>query len=271
MRFRAWAADRSQASSSTRRGCPSSWTTFCARRAEPVGMPNSCCAPSAPTRDSPGVAAVTITRPGSTDGMVELAGGEFLMGNAGPHSYPDDGEGPVRRGRLDGFWIDACAVSNADFADFVEATGHDTEAERFGWSFVFAGLLPDEFPPTRGVAHAPWWRQVEHADWSRPGRPAVGSRRPAEPPGRTCELERHSGLLRLGRQAPADGGGVGVRGAGRARREAVPVGRRARAGRRAPHERLAGNGSRPRTRAPTASTARAPWTSFRRTASASTT
>ena len=41
-----------------------------------------------------------------------------------------------------------------------------TEAERFGWSFVFAGLLPDDFPPTS--AHAPWWRQVEGADWRRP-------------------------------------------------------------------------------------------------------
>ena len=48
--------------------------------------------------------------------MVQLAGGEFLMGNAGPHSYPDDGEGPVRRVQLDPFSIDACAVSNADFA-----------------------------------------------------------------------------------------------------------------------------------------------------------
>ena len=86
--------------------------------------------------------------------MVKLAGGEFLMGNAGPHAYPDDGEGPVRRVQLDPFWFDARAVSNADFARFVEETGHLTEAERFGWSFVFAGLLPDDFPPTRGVAHA---------------------------------------------------------------------------------------------------------------------
>ena len=43
-----------------------------------------------------------------------------------------------------------------------------TEAERFGWSFVFAGLLPDDFAPTRGVVQAPWWRQVEGADWRRP-------------------------------------------------------------------------------------------------------
>jgi sulfatase modifying factor 1 len=31
-----------------------------------------------------------------------------------------------------------------------------TEAERFGWSFVFAGLLPDDVPPMRAVAPAPW-------------------------------------------------------------------------------------------------------------------
>ena len=93
--------------------------------------------------------------------MVALAGGEFLMGNAGAHSYPDDGEGPVRRVRLDPFWIDPCVVSNADFARFVDETSYVTEAEQFGWSFVFGGLLPDDFPPTRGVAHAPWWREVE--------------------------------------------------------------------------------------------------------------
>ena len=134
-------------------------------------MPDSCCAPSSPARASVAVAAVTSTRPGSTDGMVELAGGEFLMGSAGPHSYPDDGEGPVRRVRLEPFWIDALAVSNADFVCFVEATGYATEAEHFGWSFVFAGLLPDDFPPTRGEAHAPWWRQVEDADWRHPEGP----------------------------------------------------------------------------------------------------
>ena len=43
---------------------------------------------------------------------------------------------------------------------FVRATGHVTAAERFGWSFVFAGLLPDDFPPTRGVASAPWCSRI---------------------------------------------------------------------------------------------------------------
>ena len=74
-------------------------------------MLRTCCAPSAPARNSTGVATATTTRRGSTDRMVELAGGEFLMGNAGAHSYPDDGEGPIRRVRLDPFWIAACDVS----------------------------------------------------------------------------------------------------------------------------------------------------------------
>jgi formylglycine-generating enzyme len=76
--------------------------------------------------------------------MVLLEGGEFLMGNVTPSAYPGDGEGPLRRIRLDPFWIDRSALSNAEFAAFVEDTGHVTEAERFGWSFVFAGLLRDD-------------------------------------------------------------------------------------------------------------------------------
>jgi formylglycine-generating enzyme len=134
-------------------------------------MPPPCCAPSAPARNATAVELATTTCPGSTGGMVQLEGGEFLMGNAGPHAYSDDGEGPIRRVHLDPLWIDPCAVSNADFARFVEETEHVTEAERFGWSFVFAGLLPDDFPPTRGVARATWWRQVDGADWRRPEGP----------------------------------------------------------------------------------------------------
>jgi formylglycine-generating enzyme required for sulfatase activity len=103
--------------------------------------------------------------------MTLLEGAEFLMGSEDSWAYPADGEGPVRSVHVDAFWIDACAVSNLDFAGFVEETGYVTEAQRFGWSFVFSGLLPDDFPPTRGVAEAPWWRQVEGADWLHPEGP----------------------------------------------------------------------------------------------------
>jgi sulfatase modifying factor 1 len=100
--------------------------------------------------------------------MVALAGGEFLFGSDDKHVYPEDGEGPARRISLGPILIDRHAVSSARFAAFVEATGYVTDAERSGWSFVFAGLLPDDFPPTRGVAEAPWWRAVEGATWDHP-------------------------------------------------------------------------------------------------------
>jgi len=114
--------------------------------------------------------------------MVHVAASGFLMGSEDPLSYPGDGEGPVREVSLLAFWIDACAVSNAGFGRFVEQTGYRTEAEEFGWSFVFAGLLPDDFAPTRGALAAPWWRQVEGADWRHPEGPQSSVRdRPDHP------------------------------------------------------------------------------------------
>jgi formylglycine-generating enzyme required for sulfatase activity len=110
---------------------------------------------------------------GSTAGMVELGGG-FLMGTADADGFPQDREGPVREVEVEPFWIDPLAVTNSRFAEFVEATGHLTEAEREGWSFVFGGLLPDDFPATRAIADATWWRQVMGADWRHPEGPQSG-------------------------------------------------------------------------------------------------
>lgn len=104
-------------------------------------------------------------------GMVRIPGGRFLMGTADADAYAQDGAGPVHPVQLPTYWIDRCAVSNARFLAFVTATGYVTEAERFGWSFVFVGLLPGDFAPTRRVAHAPWWRQVHGADWQNPEGP----------------------------------------------------------------------------------------------------
>jgi sulfatase modifying factor 1 len=103
--------------------------------------------------------------------MVALPGANFLFGSDDEHAYPDDGEGPVRRVLVDPIRIDRHAVSNQRFAAFIEATAYVTDAERFGWSFVFGGLLPDEFPDTRGAVQAPWWRQVYGASWRAPDGP----------------------------------------------------------------------------------------------------
>src|SRR3990172_643262 len=132
----------------------------------------ACCSPS---RETPGerrepevVGRASAT---SVEGMVELAGGRFLMGSEDGAGYAADGEGPVRAVTLRPFWIGITAVSNARFASFAEATSYTTDAERSGWSFVFAGLLPEEFPDTRGVFAAPWWRQAFGADWRHPEGP----------------------------------------------------------------------------------------------------
>lgn len=103
--------------------------------------------------------------------MVDIPAATFRMGDDSVWAYPSDGEGPVHEVTLDAFRIDRYAVTNAAFAAFADATGWQTEAERFGWSFVFAGLLPEDFPDTRGVVGAEWWRQVMGADWRHPEGP----------------------------------------------------------------------------------------------------
>ena len=138
-----------------------------------VSTRSPCCAPDAKHEAAadPTVAIKARTEPLTTDEMVGIKKGSFLMGSDDRWAYPSDGERPVREISLDSFWIDPVAVSNGAFASFIEATGYATEAERFGWSFVFAGLLPDDFPPTQAVVEAPWWRKVDGADWQHPEGP----------------------------------------------------------------------------------------------------
>jgi formylglycine-generating enzyme required for sulfatase activity len=103
--------------------------------------------------------------------VTHLDAATFRMGNARGDGYDDDGERPVRNVTVGPFTIAPTVVTNAEFAAFVDATGFETDAEQYGWSFVFGGLLPDDFPDTRGVAAAPWWRQVHGSDWRRPEGP----------------------------------------------------------------------------------------------------
>lgn len=93
------------------------------------------------------------------------------MGTDEEYRYPGDGEGPAREVSLSPFRIGKYAVTNRQFDAFVQSTGYTTEAERFEWSFVFHLFLPDDFPDTRAVAVAPWWRQVYGADWAHPAGP----------------------------------------------------------------------------------------------------
>ena len=200
-----------------------------------------------------------------------IPAGEPLLGSNDAFAYPEDGEGPVRRVRLDAFGIAPHAVTNAEFARFVEATGYRTEAERFGWSFVFAGLLPDDFPPTRGVASAPWWRQVEGASWrTRRGRSRILDGRDDHPVVHVSWNDARR-LLRVGRRAAADRGRVGVRRARRARGPRLPWGDELEPG--GEHRMNVWQGDVPdaTTPSPTASTAPRRSTRSRPTATGSTT
>ncbi len=104
--------------------------------------------------------------------MIRLDGGPFLMGTDYPKGFPEDGEGPIREVTLEPFWIDATSVTNEQFAAFIKATGYVTEAERFGWSFVFhIHLSPKYADKLRAEAQVPglrWWVAVPGAKWDRP-------------------------------------------------------------------------------------------------------
>lgn len=110
-------------------------------------------------------------RHGPAPDLVTIPAGEFVMGTGDPRGYPEDGEGPPHLVALDTYGIAPETVTVAAFSAFVAATGHVTTAEHFGASFVFAGLLPESFPPTRAVAAAPWWREVPGACWRHPEGP----------------------------------------------------------------------------------------------------
>ncbi|MBC8165851.1 MAG: formylglycine-generating enzyme family protein [Bryobacteraceae bacterium] len=104
---------------------------------------------------------------GSVDGMVHLDGGRFLMGTESAERFSADGEGPVRAVTLTGFYMDVNPVSNAQFSEFVKATGYETDAERFGWSFVFQAHVPKELVEDR-VLGVDWWCKISGAAWNRP-------------------------------------------------------------------------------------------------------
>jgi len=100
-----------------------------------------------------------------------LAGGELARGDAAGDGYPQDGETPVHPVHVSPYGIDATTVTNDEFAAFVAATGHVTEAERLGSSAVFHLLVADRDSVVGHASEAPWWQVVAGADWRRPGGP----------------------------------------------------------------------------------------------------
>ncbi len=133
-----------------------------------------CCAPARPARG--GTASTSTSRLGIVPGgephaidQVAVPCGAFRMGDAHGDGHPADGETPVHEVTLSAYAIDATSVTNAAFAEFVDATGHVTESEAFGASAVLAfGFRGDAEDVLSRVAGAPWWIGVRGADWRHP-------------------------------------------------------------------------------------------------------
>ena len=98
------------------------------------------------------------------------------MGTEDAAGFPADGEGPVRDVRIDGFRIDATAVTNREFATFVEATNYRTDAETYGWSYVFHLFLSRQtvYRTPQRPEQTPWWVPVTGASWDAPEGPNSG-------------------------------------------------------------------------------------------------
>src|SRR5699024_1594253 len=145
---------------------------------------SQCCGPSrdgtgaggAVPQPEPAGAPVAAVPTGGTDhsDWPVIPAGSFRMGSEAADVFPDDGEGPVRTVTVGGFRISPTTVTNAEFGEFVAATGHVTDAERFGWSYVFRGLLHRDAEPyvVDGVVpDASWWWGVQETTWRCPQGP----------------------------------------------------------------------------------------------------
>src|SRR5699024_173090 len=78
------------------------------------------------------------------DKMVHIPGGDFLMGTSDKEGFPADGEGTIRKIKVDPFLMDATAVTNAEFKRFIDETGYVTEEEQLGWSDVIDMFLRED-------------------------------------------------------------------------------------------------------------------------------
>ena len=149
---------------------------------------------SSPETDKPAQAARTAPVVVEGDGvrgpksMVWIPGGEFLMGS--DHELAKPNERPTHRVRLAGFWMDRTHVTNAEFAEFVRATGYLTTAERKpDWETLRVQVpegtpRPDDSQLVAGAMvfkgtdqpvslddWSQWWTYMAGANWRHPQGP----------------------------------------------------------------------------------------------------
>lgn len=124
----------------------------------------------------------------SPKGMIWIPGGEYSMGANDPPDMDDVGmkatldARPIHRVYVDGFYMDKTDVTNAQFAEFVRATGYVTVAERAPRAEDFPDAPRENLvaggvvfsPPDHSVSlndHFQWWSYVKGANWRHPSGP----------------------------------------------------------------------------------------------------
>jgi len=127
-------------------------------------------------------------KPASTKAMRFIPAADFTMGSDDPDSM--ENERPSRRVSVKSFWIDEHDVTNAEFQEFVHATGYVTTAERpVDWEELKKQAPPgtprppaEMLQPGALVFHSTdhevpyddlsaWWNWVPGANWRHPQGP----------------------------------------------------------------------------------------------------
>lgn len=149
----------------------------------------SCMKP--PARFGPGAATnegIISSGDTTTTGMVLIPAGTFEMGGDNKQASAD--EYPKHTVQVSAFYMDATEVTNAQFKQFVDATGYVTTAERKpDWEELKQSVPPGTpkphdsllvaaslvFTPSSGPVnlnnYATWWRWQQGADWRHPQGP----------------------------------------------------------------------------------------------------
>ncbi len=107
--------------------------------------------------------------------LIELSGGQFRMGSTS--FYPE--EAPIHTVTVAPFAIERHPVTNAEFAEFVDATGYVTVAEKPLDPALYPGVAQEDllpgalvFRPTAGPVNLEdwrqWWDWAPGAHWRRP-------------------------------------------------------------------------------------------------------
>ena len=152
---------------------------------QPIASAPAAKAAATPATFAPTQANATIAPGTPPDGMVWIPGGEFSMGAAEPPAMDDVGmkattdSRPIHRVYVDGFWMDATEVTNAQFAAFVKETGYVTVAEKAPRPEDFPGVPRENLvagsviftPPDHAVPldnSLRWWAYVPGVDWRHP-------------------------------------------------------------------------------------------------------